>query len=201
VSLLLAAMSVAGGVIVARVLGAMLRTPHSSSSDADPEDEAAATPKPPDDLFARFPCKLGDVLVRRAERDEAWLAGVLVFAEERPVAALFVAPEARQDRAILVREAQPEVTWLLPASGPPGLAGRDPPSVLEHEGVRFDRKRRLPVRVERLGTGAPHVGATAVLAEYTGPGAERFLVVAGAESTLSWRGVALGESDYDLLPG
>lgn len=198
-SLVLAAVSVAGAVVIARVLGAILRSAHSSTDDA--EDEGArARAKPTVDPFAGFPCKLGDVLVRRAERDEAWLAGALLFAEERPVAALFVAPEARQDRAVLVRESHQEVMWLLPASDPIGITGRDPPSAIEHEGVRFSRKRRLPVRVERLGTGAPEVGATAVVAEYAGPGAERFLVVAGAESTLSWRGTALGEFDYDLLP-
>ena len=196
-SLVLAAVSVAGGIVVARVVGALLR---SSASSEEPEDDPDNARTPVPDPFAGFPCKLGDVLVRRAERDEAWLAGALVFAEERPIAALFVAPEARQDRAVLVRDAQPEVTWLLPASGPVDLAGRDPPSALEHEGVRFSRKRRLPVRVERLGTGAPDVGPTAVVAEYTGPGAERFLVVAGAESTLAWRGTALGELEYDLLP-
>jgi hypothetical protein len=197
VSLVLAAVSVAGGIVVARVVGALLRS-HGPSEEPEDDQEKARAPAP--NPFAGFPCKLGDVLVRRAERDEAWLAGALVFAEERPVAALFVAPEARQDRAVLVREAQPEVTWLLPASGAIGVAGRDPPSAIEHEGVRFSRKRRLPVRVERLGTGAPDVGPTAVVAEYTGPGAERFLVVAGAESTLAWRGTALGELEYDLLP-
>jgi hypothetical protein len=199
VSLVLAAVSVAGGIVIARVIGALLRSARSPSDDGDEEsDKARATSEP--DPFAGFPCKLGDVLVRRAERDEAWLAGALVFAEERPIAALFVAPEARQDRAVLVREAQPEITWLLPASGPVGAPGSDPPSAIEHEGVRFSRRRRLPVRVERLGTGAPDVGATAIVAEYAGPGAERFLVVAGAGSTLAWRGTALGEFDYDLLP-
>jgi hypothetical protein len=147
-----------------------------------------------------MPCKLGDVLVRRVEGDEAWLAGALVFYEDRPVGALFVAPEARRDLAVLAREARSEVAWLSPAPSAGTLAGREPPSAIEHDGLRFDRTRRTPVRVERVGTGAPQVGATAIVAEYCGPGVERYLLVAGPESTLAWRGVSLTERDYDVLP-
>jgi hypothetical protein len=45
------------------------------------------------------------------------------------------------------------------------------------------------------------VGQSAVIAEYTGPGALRLVVVAGAEQTLAWRGVALAPGEYDVLPG
>ena len=40
-----------------------------------------------------------------------------------------------------------------------------------------------------------------MVAEYTGPAGARLLVVAGADSTLAWKGVALGEGEYDVLPG
>jgi hypothetical protein len=152
-------------------------------------------------MFASLPCNLGDVVVRRVEGDEAWLAGALVFLEDRPVGALFVAPEARRDVVVLAREGRTELAWLAPASSGEAVAGRDPPSAIEHEGVRFDRTRRTPVRVERIGTGAPSVGATAIVAEYTGPGAERYVVLAGTDATLAWHGVALAEQDYDVLPG
>jgi hypothetical protein len=139
-------------------------------------------------------------VVRRIEGDEAWLAGALLFFEDRPVGALFVAPEARRDWAVLAREARPELAWLSPAPGVEPLAGREPPSALEHDGTRFDRLRRTPVRVERVGTGAPAVGATAIVAEYAGPGVERYVLVAGAEATLAWRGVVLAEREYDVFP-
>jgi hypothetical protein len=151
-------------------------------------------------LLAGLPCKLGDVVVRRIEGDEAWLAGALVFLEERPIGALFVAPEAQHDWAVLTREARTEIGWLCPVRVASRFPGRDPPSTLEHDGLRFTRTRRTPVRIERLGTGAPPVGATAIVCEYAGPGAERYLLVSGDESTHAWRGVALAESDYEVLP-
>ena len=69
---------------------------------ARPRGAPPAAGPPP----ATFPCKLGDVVVRAAEGDEAWLAGVLMFEEDRPVAALFVAPEAGGNRAVFVRDAR-----------------------------------------------------------------------------------------------
>ncbi len=154
------------------------------------------------DLPTSFPCKLGDVVVRVAERDEAWLAGGLVFAEERPVAALFIAPEAGGDRAIFVRDVPGAgVTWLAPIAVDAPAVTREPPHALEHDGVRYERARRLPVSVVRVGSGAPSVGDRAIVAEYAGPAAMRLLIVAGAEQTLSWQGVALGDGEYDVLPG
>jgi hypothetical protein len=154
------------------------------------------------DALAGFVCRLGDVVVRRLEGDEAWLAGALVLAEERPVAALFIAPDAGGERAVLVPgPAQTTLTWLAPlAEGQVTLAG-EPPRALEHAGTHFERTRRLPVRVQRLGTGAPQVGDSAVLGEYAAAGLERMVVVVGADAALAWRGVALSESEYDVLPG
>jgi hypothetical protein len=154
------------------------------------------------DELAGFVCKLGDVVVRRLEGDEAWLAGALLFAEERPVAVLYIAPDSGVGRAVLVSgPAQTTLTWLSPlAPGQLTLAG-DPPQALEHAGMQFERIRRLPVRVQRLGTGAPQVGANAVMGEYAAPGLERLVVVVGAAAALAWRGVSLSESEYDVLPG
>jgi hypothetical protein len=192
--LVFAALGVAGGVVLGRLLRLAVRG--SRVRPKPPVTDAADVA----DVFSALPCKLGDVVVRRHEGDEAWLAGALVFFEDRPVGALFVAPEARRDRAVLAREARAELAWLAPASSADVLAGRDPPTAIEQDGVRFDRTRRTPVRVERIGTGAPAVGATAIVAEYAGPGVERYVLVAGEESTLAWRGVSLTESEYDVLP-
>ncbi len=149
-----------------------------------------------------FACQLGDVIVRRLEGDEAWLAGALVLAEDRPVAALFIAPDATGERAVLVPgPAQTTLTWLAPlAAGQVSLA-REPPQAIEHAGTHFERTRRLPVRVQRLGTGAPQVGATAVMGEYAAAGLERLVVVVGPDAAFAWRGVSLSEAEYDVLPG
>ena len=159
---------------------------------------AAAEPAPPG--LEAFPCRLGDVVVRLAERDEAWLAGALVFEEQQPVAALFVAPEAGADRAVLVHHAEEGLLWLSPLGPAPLVLPGDPPMTLEHAGARFERWRRLPVRVRRLGAHAPAVGDTAVVAEYRGPGAERAVVVAGDQRTCVWVGIALRNTDFDVLP-
>jgi hypothetical protein len=185
--------------------------PRSSDGTTGParrrSNDAKATPNratpPPDAVtLTGFVCGLGDVVVRRLEGDEAWLAGALVFAEEGPVAALFVAPVAGGERAVLVPGAmQTTLAWLVPlAAGDVAVSG-DAPQALEHEGAHFERTRRLPVRVQRLGTGAPEVGATAVLGEYSGAGLDRLVVVVGSSAVLAWRGVALSKAEYDVLPG
>ena len=140
--------------------------------------------------------------MRVVEGDEAWLAGALVLAEDRPVAALFVAPEAGGDHALFVRDAPGSgVTWLWPIPKGALAATEDPPHTLEHEGMRYERERRLPVRVSRVGSGAPSVGDRAVLAEYAAPGHARLLIIAGGSETLAWKGVALAEGEYEVLPG
>lgn len=210
-SLLVTSLLVAGGVLVGRWI---MRSPpkrndgapsEEPKSDATAEDEGAgekkeAPPAPAGDPFERFAMKLGDV-VMRAGGDEAWLAGALVFSEEIPVAALFIAPDAGGDRAVFARaEPSDALAWLSPLAAGAIVTGAEPPTSLEHAGTRFERARRLPVRVSRAGSGAPDVGERLIVAEYNGPAGERLLVLVGAE-TRAWRGVALEPGTYDVLPG
>ena len=192
---------IGGGVLLGRWLIRSLRARAAAATPANAP--ASDAPPKPADLLAGFPCKLGDVLTRTGEGDEAWLAGALVLLEERPVAALFIAPEAGGDRAILVRPPS-ELTWLAPlrVRDLPGLVtSAEPPLSLEHGGIRYERTRRLPVKIERIGTGAPSVAPQGLLAEYTGAGSERLVVLSGGPHTLAWVGVALGERDFEILPG
>jgi hypothetical protein len=201
VSLLLVDVAlVGGGILLGRWI---MRRMRARSGDARAEAVVAKErPAPKRDPFGGLPCKLGDVLVRVAERDEAWLAGALVLEEERPVAVLFVAPEAGGDRAIFVRPPPPaEVVWLTPLKKGELALTADPPHSIEHAGARFRRVRRLPVTVSRLGSGAPAVGAQGIVAEYEGGGTERIVVLAAGQEMLAWRGVALGDGEYDVLPG
>jgi hypothetical protein len=199
-SLVVDVLVVAGGVVVGRWIARRIRARAGGRGASGAE--RGEGPAPARDRLAGFPCKLGDVVMRMAERDEAWLAGALVFEEDGATAALFVAPEAGVDRAVFVRKAPGSgVTWLAPlAPGELALAG-DPPHAIEHAGTRFERSRRLPVRVARLGTGTPSIGDRAVVAEYAGPAAERLVIVAGSDQRLAWRGVALADGEYDVLPG
>jgi hypothetical protein len=193
------AIVIAGGIFLGRLIARALRRRSSrEDSAARPEDRVDVETVDP---FVGFACKLGDVVVRRFEGDEAWLAGALVLAEDRPIAALFIAPDAQGERAVFVCAASPTLTWLMPlATGQVAVVG-EPPSAIEHAGTRFRRTRRLPVRVERVGSGVPNVGGRAIVGEYAGSGFERIVVVIGSDGSLAWRGVSLSEGQYDVLPG
>jgi hypothetical protein len=148
-----------------------------------------------------FPCQLGDVLMR-ITGEEAWLAGGLVLSEEAPVAVLFVAPDAGHDCAIYVRPQPREaVFWMEPLDPGAVLVGGEPPSSVEHGGIRFDRVRRLPLRPKRIGVGAPDVGDAVVLAEYASAGSERLLVMRSTSgASHAYRGDELEVSAYEVIP-
>ena len=147
-----------------------------------------------------FICQLGDV-VMRITGEEAWLAGGLVFSEEVPVAVLFVAPDAVRDCVVYVRARPREsLFWLEPLDPSAVLVGGEPPSSVEHGGIRFDRARRLPLRPRRIGVGAPEVGDVVIVAEYTSAGAERLIVLKGnAGGARAYRGVELEGASFEVI--
>ena len=189
----------AAGIATGRWLAHRLRTRPPVESKGELPEGATAEPVA-EDPFSRLPCKLGDVVARTMERDEAWLAGALVLWEELPIGALFVAPEAGGDRAVLAYADSDRLAWLSPLAGEELSLPADPPHSIEHNRVLFERARRLPVRLTRAGVGVPEVGDRAVFAEYSGPAGERVVVVAGDTRKLCWSGVALEKADYDVLP-
>jgi hypothetical protein len=198
VSLLLAAACVGGGMVVARWIA------RTMSRGNAPPSEAASTGRAPvsipkSDPLVPFPFRIGDVVVRGG-RDEAWLSGALVFSEDSPTLALFIAPEAGADRAILAR-ARPSTSVLWLEALPKGALeiGREPPGAVELEGTRFERIRRLPLTASRIGSGAPDVGASVIVGEYASEAGDRLLAVLGESTTLAWRGVELGEGMYEIL--
>jgi len=202
VTLVVDAVLVVGGIALGRWIVRRISARRAQALPQGPSP-AKAEPEPATrDLPPSLPCKLGDVVVRVAGGGEAWLAGALVLGEDRPVAALFAAPEAGGDLALYVRDVPGAgITWLSPLPDGAVAATKEPPHTIEHDGVRFERARRVPVRVSRAGTGAPWPGDQAIVAEYTGPGADRILVLAGTEKVLAWKGVLLAEGEYDVLPG
>lgn len=147
-----------------------------------------------------FPCQLGDVIMR-ITGEEAWLAGGVVLSEDTPIAALFVAPDAGHDCAIYVRPRPREsVFWMQPLDPGAVLVGGEPPSSVEHGGIRFDRVRRLPLRPKRIGVGAPDVGDSVILAEYASAGSERLLVMRSTTgSSFAYRGEELEISTYEVI--
>jgi hypothetical protein len=198
-SLLIAAGSaVASGWLVSR---RKKRTVEPGTSGA----EAGASPPPAEKEKAAelpdFPCQLGDVILRRVG-DEAWLEGGVILSEDAPVAALFVAPEGKALRGVYVRPRPAlDLFWLSPVAASTLTVGAEPPTSLEYEGQRYERARRLPLRAKRVGVGAPDLGETVICAEYTGPGPERLVVLAGDGARSVWAGEALLEGMYDVLAG
>lgn len=146
-----------------------------------------------------FPCQLGDV-VMRVTGEEAWLAGGLVLSEDAPVAVLFVAPDAGHDLALYVTPRPREsLYWLSPLDASAVLVGGEPPTSVEHGGVRFERERRLPLRPRRLGVGAPDVGESVIVAEYVSAGAERLVVLKSPATSRAYRGIALDAAAYEVI--
>jgi hypothetical protein len=216
VSLLLAGLIVAGtsgAIAVGRWLSGRRDKPSepkppgdSKNDDADETRDATSKPvkrkvEGPHAHLEGFPCQLGDVLLRLTG-EEAWLAGGLVLSEDAPVAALFVAPDAGHDCAIYVRPSPREaVYWMEPLDPGAVLVGGEPPSSVEHGGIRFDRLRRLPLRPKRIGVGAPDVGDAVVLAEYASAGSERLLVMRSTSgASHAYRGEELEVSAYEVIP-
>ena len=213
-SFLLAGLIVAG-TSGAVAVGRWLSRRHEGTSDPKPAGGAGTTGESPDAKdgskkkrtaegphahLEGFPCQLGDVVMRHTG-EEAWLAGGVVLWEEAPVAALFVAPDAGHDCAIYVRPRPREaVFWMEPLDPGAVLVGGEPPSAVEHGGIRFERVRRLPLRPRRIGVGAPDVGDAVVLAEYASAGSERLLVMRSTSGTShAYRGEELESSSYEVI--
>jgi hypothetical protein len=204
-SLLLASCGVAGGILLGRAVVRALRGrgPSEGHPDASRQGKSPTAHAAPEvDPLAGFPCHLGDVILAK-NGEEAWLAGALVLRERLPVAVLFIAPDAGGDRAVFATPLpNTSLLWLTPTARAGGEIGREPPSSLEHENQRFERTRRLPFGVERIGTGAPDVGKEVVVAEYSAATGDRLLVLTGGSAgERAWKGRVLEEGNYDLLPG
>ncbi len=180
-----------------------MRRAKASPSLALPRAAAPSSPTVSGPSLSGFRCKLGDV-VMRAGGDEAWLAGALVLSEQRPTSALFIAPDAAGERAIYAKpEPAPSLAWLVPVRADAlglGLAGA-PPSTIELGANRFERVRRIPVRVTRLGSGTPDVGDVTTVGEYADAAGCVLLVLTGSGGAWAWTGSRLEDGMFDVLPG
>ena len=206
-SLLLTSLLVGSGILLGRMIA---RSPDKKKEAAPAPAPEAQEPAPKTMAkLESFPCQLGDVVLRSATSDEAWLAGALVLFEgDAPAAALFVSPGAGPalradgaggDRAVLARPSVGELLWLSEEKNVTVPLG-EPPTALEVGSDRFERRRRLPLRAERVGTGAPDLGSDVIFAEYTGLGDDSLVVLATKSRVIAYRGPSLGSSAYDVLP-
>jgi hypothetical protein len=165
----------------------------SATRSVAPKGQAAADPKA---AFADLPLSLGDVVSARNE--ERWLSGALLAREEgRVVAALFLAPEGREQSAVAVfAPPQREIFWM---DSTEFTSPDEPPSTIELGGEAMRRKGRLPVTVERLGQGVPPLSEEAIWATYEGGRGAVAVVIKGQGRTYAWVGQRLEEQEYDRL--
>lgn len=167
------------------------------------KDDEAPPPRParkirPDPApFATLPLALGDVVSGATE--ERWLAGAVVAREEgRVIAALFLAPEGKEHKAVAAfAPPRRDIWWMSPSEL---VSPDEPPATIELGGIALQRKARLPVRLERLGQGAPQVGEEGIWAVYD-RGRDVAVVIASQGQVHAWVGVRLEEDEYDRLGG
>jgi hypothetical protein len=160
-----------------------------------PQKKPAAKPDPAP--FATLPLALGDVVSNGS--DERWLAGAVVAREEgRVIASLFVAPEGKSNQAVAAFPApRREVWWMAPTEV---ASPNEPPATIEIGGVAMARKARLPVKLERVGQGAPLVDDEGIWAVYD-RGRDVAVVIASGGKAHAWAGTRLEEDEYDRLGG
>jgi hypothetical protein len=201
-SVLVAALVVGCGMLVGRLL--VQRPGVLRRKQPEPQGEAPVDADEPTEektTLEGLTCQLGDVVLRSVG-DEAWLAGALVLSESTgpPVAVLFVSPEAGAARAVLARPQSEELAWLTETKDVTVVAG-EPPTALEVAGERYERRRRLPLRVDRRGSGAPDVGPDVIFAEYSGLGEGCLVVLVAKDKVVAFKGEILPLGSYDILPG
>jgi hypothetical protein len=142
-----------------------------------------------------FPVELGDVISSGDE--ERWLSGAILAREQTVVTVIFFAPEGRE-HWVVVAYPLPErnIFWLRPVTV---VSPAEPPAALEIGGINMHRKNRLPVRLERVGQGAPDVGATGILATYSAGAREVAIVLTSGDQCLAWSGRSIDSSEYDRM--
>ncbi|MFO0678129.1 MAG: hypothetical protein U0169_16460 [Polyangiaceae bacterium] len=143
---------------------------------------------------------LPDDVVVRTSGESAWCDAALVFREGAPVALLYASASRSGEPVVFVKGPPTRtVSWLRPCDVGPFAS--EPPSAFEIAGVTYQRSRRVPVAVERLGDDALPCAEEGILAEYTAGDARR-LVVFGARGrvALAFVGTELLAGTYDVLP-
>lgn len=210
----IAAISAAG----AGVAAALRQRRAMRAAEPTPPDTKVATPDSTSVALARagLPFGLGDVIAVEAElfdgptpagavsltarrgQVERWLeGGCVAFDGPDVAAAVFLAPEGAAEGAVVAFAApRSEIGWLAPTAVE---VGGEPPATLELGGLPMRRRRRLVVRLERIGKGAPRVGADGVWAEYEASGRAFALVLRTVVGTFAWVGQRYDRGEYERM--
>ena len=192
-SLVLAAMVLGGSALVAGLTTRWM----SSRKKHDPKPAVLAPPPPPAPSplsKAGFDVDLGDVV--EVAGKELWLESAWLLSEGGdPVAAVYVAREA-----VLLVLPPPKRTLHLLALVELRLPD-NPPASVESGGVRFERVRRIPVRVTAIENSAPLPWDEALLAEYRGLAGDVLWMLGRGASAKAWQGRVVAESEIERWGG
>lgn len=193
-SLVLAAIVIGGGALVAGLTTRWATGRKKTRPARDAASPAVEAPAPTLLTKAGFEVDLGDV-VEVAGR-ELWLESAWLLSEGAdPVAALYAAREA-----VLVVLPPPRRTVYLVDAVDLRLPD-DPPASLESGGVRFERVRRIPVRITAIEGTAPLPWDEALLAEYRGLAGDVLWLLGRGPSAKAWQGRVVGESEIERWGG
>ena len=164
--------------------------------DERKDDKRAPAPDLTKRLFEALPLSLGDVVI--ADREERWLAGVVLAKEgDKVIAAIFFAPEGASTKTVAAfPRPRREVLWLSPATVD---SPSEPPASIEIDGATMTRRGRLPVSLAKHGQGVPSFGEAGILAEYDGSTDDVAVLLTSGGRAFAWRGRKLDEGDYDRL--
>jgi len=199
VSLVVVAL-VAGGSAVAGLAVRWALTRRSKAVTEAPAPAATAlpegSPRRTPSVLARagFDIDMGDVVDIGGR--ELWLEHAWLMSEERePVAALLSASDA----SLVVLPPPSKSVFLLQEVEL--TLGDEPPTSIESRGVRFERARRLPIRVEPLGNTPPLPWDEAIFAEYRALGGDSLWVLARGGRAKAWQGRVVLESEIERWGG
>jgi hypothetical protein len=186
--LVVAALLVAGGAMIGALAARALGRRRVSMAADDERARAALSSREQTPGLA-----VGDVVSVRGEH--AWLeGGWMLYEGSRRVGAVLFAPEL-----VLVEAAGPRPAWYKAWPAALGIATTlpEPPASLEHDGERFERRRRIPVRIEPLGEAPAPPGEAALFAEYYGLSGDCLWMVRSALATAAFRGARLRDEELE----
>lgn len=164
----------------------------NANSAANKSPKAALPAAKP---LAGFPIELGDVISSGGE--ERWLSGAIAAREQTVMMVVFFAPEGREHWVVVAHPLPDrDLFWLRPVEV---VSPAEPPATLEIGAFTMHRKRRLPVKFERLGQGAPDVEETGIVAMYSAGAREVAIVLTSGGRCLAWSGRRIEPSEYDRM--
>ena len=188
-SLLVTALIVGGGALVAGIGARIAFRRRKRAPESIPEK-----PAPSRLAAAGFEVEQGDVISARGR--ELWLEqGWLLSEGHDAVAALLFAREA----VVLVQPRPRPRTAVLAAIELPLPA--DPPSAIDHGGVRYERAKRLPVSIEALSQSPEPPWSDALLTEYRGLANEVLWALVTPRGSRAWSGHTIDEHEIERWGG